>query len=106
MRWLVSRGWHGWALLAILVIVFDVAATASGGETMTATLRRWLRHAPASWIAIPLFLYLIAHMTIIPLRYDPLQRTYTWLYNKTHQPAPPPPPEPTSSPVEVPPGNG
>lgn len=101
----MSRGWHGWALLAILVLVFDVAATALGGETMTSALRRWLRHTPAAWLAVPLFVYLIAHMTIMPLRFDPLQRTYTWLYNKTHQPKPARTPAP-APPVEYQHGNG
>jgi hypothetical protein len=105
MRWLVSRGWHGWALLAILVIAFDVAAAALGGEPMTNSVRRWLRHAPAAWVAVPLLVFLLAHMTVMPARYDPLERTYTWLYKRTHQPHRTTPVEPPPA-TDGHPGNG
>jgi hypothetical protein len=101
---LVSRGWHGWALLAGFVIAFDLAATALDGETMTVSVRRWFRHAPAVWILVPVLVYVVAHLTVMPLRYDPLDRTYAWLHKRIHvrHPAPPPP----TQPVNVHPGNG
>ena len=104
LRWLVSRGWHGWALLAGFVIAFDLAATALNGETMTVSVRRWFRHAPAAWIVVPVLVYLVAHLTVMPLRYDPLDRTYAWLHKRINHPTAPAPPPPP--PVDVHPGNG
>ena len=49
MRWLVSKGWHGWALLLALVVAFDVAAAVWGGESMTDAARRWFNHGIGRW---------------------------------------------------------
>ena len=98
LRWLVSRGWRGWALLAILVIGFDVAAAALGGETMTNSVGRWFRQPSTAWIVVPLVLYLVAHLTVMPLRYDPLDRSYAFLRKRVNHPtAPAPAREPVNS---------
>ncbi len=90
-------------LLGVFVIAFDVLAAALGGQTMTATARRWFRQTPAVWIVVPVVLYLLAHMTVMPLRYDPLDRTYAWIHEKVNPSAPPSPPPTTG---DVTPGNG
>jgi hypothetical protein len=84
VRWFVSKGWHGWVALLVLVVAFDLTATALGGETMTDSVRRWFHHRPTQWIVVPVMLYLVVHLTVIPWRFDPLDRTYVWLRNRVH----------------------
>jgi hypothetical protein len=101
MRWMVSRGWHGWALVLIVVVVFDVFAATLGGESMTDAMRRWFGHGIGRWFVLALLVYLVAHLTVLPWRYDPLDRAYVWLRGKTHQP-----PEVVELPQHLPGGQG
>lgn len=89
VRWFVSKGWHGWVLLAVVVVAFDVAASMLGGETMTDSVRRWFHQRPTQWIVVPVILYLVVHLTVIPWRFDPLDRTYVWLRRTTSSTPPP-----------------
>ena len=82
MRWLVSKGWHGWALLLTLVVAFDVAAAIWGGESMTDAARRWFNHGIGRWFLVLVIVYLAVHLTVLPYRIDPLDRSYEWLQRK------------------------
>jgi hypothetical protein len=82
MRWLVSRGWHGWAMLLGLVIAFDIAAARWGGESMTDAARRWFNHGVGRWLIVAGIVFLAVHLTVLPYRYDPLDRGYTWLQKR------------------------
>jgi hypothetical protein len=79
MRWFVSKGWHGWALVLGLVIAFDLAAVRWGGEAMTDAARRWFNHGIGRWLIVVGIVYLAIHLTVLPYRYDPLHRGYAWL---------------------------
>jgi hypothetical protein len=80
---MVSRGWHGWVLVLVLVVLFDVFAATMGGESMTDAARRWYHHGVARWFVLALLLYLAAHLTGLSGTKDPLDRTYAWLRDKT-----------------------
>src|SRR4029077_5573055 len=76
MRWMVSKGWHGWALLLALIVAFDVAAAVWGGESMTDAARRWFNHGIGRWFVLVGIVYLAIHLTVLPQRIDPLDRSY------------------------------
>jgi hypothetical protein len=82
VRWLVSRGWHGWALLIAVVVAFDVAAAFYGGESMTDAARRWFNHGIGRWFLLLGIAYLAIHLTVMSDRIDPLDRSYQWLQRK------------------------
>jgi hypothetical protein len=82
MRWFVSKGWHGWALLLALVVAFDVAAAVWGGESMTDAARRWFNHGIGRWFVLVGIVYLAIHLTVLPYRMDPLDKSYEWLQRK------------------------
>jgi hypothetical protein len=82
VRWFVSRGWHGWVLLLALVAAFDVAAAHWGGESMTDAARRWFNHSIGRWFVVVLIVYVAIHLTVLPYRFDPLDRSYEWLQRK------------------------
>jgi hypothetical protein len=92
MRWLVSRGWHGWVLVLVVVLAFDIAAAIYGGEPMTASVRRWFNHGIGRWFVIAVITYLVIHLTVMPTRVDPLDRTFAWIREKTVRPTVTPPP--------------
>jgi hypothetical protein len=82
MRWLVSKGWHGWVLLLALVVAFDAAAAIWGGESMTDAARRWFNHGIGRWFVLIGIVYLAVHLTVLPYRIDPLDRSYEWLQRR------------------------
>src|SRR5262245_5915048 len=79
MRWFVSKGWHGWVLLLVLVVAFDVLAIRYGGESMTDTARRWFHHGFGRVLVLGLIVFLALHLTVLPARYDPLFKAYRWI---------------------------
>jgi hypothetical protein len=83
MRWFVSRGWHGWVLVLVVVLLFDAAAAVLGGEPMTASVRRWFSHGTAKWVVMAVIAYLAIHLTVMPQRMDPLDRTFVWIRERT-----------------------
>src|SRR5690242_1682794 len=84
MRWFVGRGWHGWVAVLVVVLLFDVAAAIYDGEPMTAATRRWFANGGAGkWIVVVLMAYLAIHLTVMPQRMDPLDRTFVWIREKT-----------------------
>jgi hypothetical protein len=92
MRWLVSRGWHGWVLVLLVVVVFDVLAAMYGGEAMTDSVRRWFNHGMLRWLVLAVMAFLVIHLTVISPRVDPLDRAYRWIRQKTTKPFVTPPP--------------
>jgi hypothetical protein len=86
MKWFVSRGWHGWALVAVVVIAFDVGAAVWGGEPMTNAARRWFNDSIGRWLVGALAVFLVAHLTVLPRRIDPLDRAYAALRRHTEKP--------------------
>ena len=82
MRWFVSKGWHGWAVVLVVVVVFDLLAVRFGGESMTDAARRWFQHGVARWFVIGGVVFLALHLTVLPARYDPLARGYLWFENR------------------------
>jgi len=82
LRWLVSKGWHGWALLLGVVVAFDVASAFWGGESMTDAARRWFNHGIGRWFVLVGIVYLAIHLTVLPYRVDPLDRGYEWLQRR------------------------
>jgi len=84
---LVSRGWHGWLLVALVVVVFDVGAAMLGGEAMTDAARRWYHDSIGRWAVGAVVVFLALHLTVLPRRFDPLDRAYTRIrarYAKVH----------------------
>jgi hypothetical protein len=92
MRWLVSRGWHGWVLVLVVVLAFDVLAAMYGGEPMTDAVRRWFHHGILRWFILAVMAFLVIHLTVMPSRVDPLDRAFRWVRQKTTKPYAPPPP--------------
>jgi len=82
MRWLVSRGWHGWVILLAFIVAFDVGAALWGGESMTYAARRWFAHGIGRWFVLVAIVYLAIHLTVLPERMDPLDRSNQWLQRK------------------------
>jgi hypothetical protein len=82
MRWLVSKGWHGWLIVVALVVTFDVLAARYGGESMTDAARRWFQNGIARWFVLAAIIFVAVHITVLPERADPLVRGYEWLQRR------------------------
>ena len=86
LRWLVSRGWHGWVLLLGVVLAFDITAALLGGEPMTDSVRRAFHQPFARWVVIATIAFLVLHLTVLPSRIDPLDRAYMWVRERRDKP--------------------
>jgi hypothetical protein len=88
VQWFVSKGWHGWALVLLVVVAFDAAAAYYGGESMTDAARRWFGHGVGRWLVVGGLVYLAVHLTVLPYRADPLDRAYEWFQRRVQNTEP------------------
>jgi hypothetical protein len=89
------KGRYGWLLVIGVVVVWDVVAVASNGQSLTGTFRRSVAETAWRWPALIVIVALVAHL-YMPVRlrkYDPLDRLYrraeTTLNPKTPRKSPP-----------------
>jgi hypothetical protein len=104
------KGRTGWFILlgivVAFVVVWDVAAARSNGESLTYTFRRNVSETAWRWPVLLFVLLLLAHLFMPPglRKYDPIDRLYK-RYNPAYQEqGPPTVPEEDSQPgIQSPP---
>jgi hypothetical protein len=76
----VDSGVLGWAAVAAVVTVADVY----GERTMSDAFRSASRHKAGRWAVGATWLFLTAHLFVLPARYDPL--TQAWIAARKRNP--------------------
>jgi uncharacterized membrane protein YhdT len=69
---------YGWALLLTFIVVWDVAAAMTNGESLTFGFRRAVTDSALRWPLLVVVVLLVVHLFLPPkLRsHDPLDRLY------------------------------
>jgi hypothetical protein len=97
------RGRYGWLILLSFVVVWDVVAAMTNGESLTYTFRRAVTDSVWRWPVLVVVVLLSVHL-FLPVRlrqHDPLDRLYERISATTRNhdaPAPAPTPTPPRSP--------
>jgi hypothetical protein len=90
---------YAWLFLVSFVVVWDVVAATTNGETLTYSFRRGVTDSAWRWPVLLVLALLLLHLFLPPrLRaHDPLDRLYQRVASSTqdHKPSPAPPPSRT-----------
>ncbi|MCU1465521.1 MAG: hypothetical protein JWM72_1449 [Actinomycetia bacterium] len=96
------KGRHGWALLLLVIVSWDLAAALTNSETLTFTFRCAVSQTAWRWPVLALIALLVVHLFLPPRmqRYDPLDRLFQRIDPVAEPKRPPnvPPGTPGSSP--------
>jgi hypothetical protein len=90
---------YAWLILLAFVIVWDVVAAMTNGQTLTYAFRRGVTDSVWRWPALVVIALLVVHL-FLPTRlreHDPLDRLYERVAaaSRDHEPSPAPPPSRT-----------
>ena len=85
------KGRYGWLLLLLVVVVWDVLAALTNGESLTYVFRRGVAETGWRWPVLIVIILVTIHLFLPPSlrKHDPIDRLYVRLnpaYSKSSDP--------------------